>query len=255
MSSSGSTERDAGSRPAPGSESPPGGDRYSGDRPSGDRHSGDRHSGDRHSSDRGNGLRWSAAWAWALVATGLLLARAGDHQRSPDPVGLASGPGLIVGVEDEAQAEHRAAPLSLPIHPSGRGGAALRALGAALCCLGLLRALQHQPVSGIAASGSDGRGPAGSLAGSSAGSAGQAPGSVRHQPLQASSGQVNSVSERATPIGAPAVLRRGARMLWAVPGILGVQRLARPSDVAEGGLGFAALLLLLSLCLLAAWRD
>lgn len=56
---------------------------------------------------------------------------------------------------------------------------------------------------------------------------------------------------RGRPVGARAL----ARWLWAAPGAAGIHRLAQGGEVPEGGLGLAALLLLLSLSLLTAWRE
>ena len=49
--------------------------------------------------------------------------------------------------------------------------------------------------------------------------------------------------------------RRAARLLWVAPGALGVWRLQGVASTGEGDAGEAALLVLLSLCLLAAWRE
>ena len=49
--------------------------------------------------------------------------------------------------------------------------------------------------------------------------------------------------------------RRAARLLWVAPGALGVWRLQGVASTGEGAAGEAALLVLLSLCLLAAWRE
>jgi len=50
-------------------------------------------------------------------------------------------------------------------------------------------------------------------------------------------------------------VRRGARWLWAAPGAIGIFWLIRPVAAPGDGLALSGLLLLLSLCLLAAWRD
>jgi len=55
--------------------------------------------------------------------------------------------------------------------------------------------------------------------------------------------------------GSPVGARALARWLWVIPGAVGIHRLLRGGDELEGGLGLAAVLLLLSLSLLAAWRD
>ena len=55
--------------------------------------------------------------------------------------------------------------------------------------------------------------------------------------------------------GAPGGVRAWARWLWAGPGAVGIHRLVEGGAGRDGGLGLAALLLVLSLSLLAAWRD
>ena len=59
--------------------------------------------------------------------------------------------------------------------------------------------------------------------------------------------------------GAAGGARRWARWLWASPGAVGIYRLVQAGDpgggAAGGSLGLSALLMLLSLSLLAAWRE
>ena len=136
--------------------------------------------------------------AGLLVALGLLAATLAGRREADVAVGLSPGPGLIIGVEESSELEHRGAPLSVPL-ARGRG-APLRAGAVALCALGLLLAVWPS----------------------------------RGRPLNA---------------------RAWARWLWVAPGAAGIHRLAQGGEVREGGLGLAALLLLLSLSLLTAWRE
>lgn len=55
--------------------------------------------------------------------------------------------------------------------------------------------------------------------------------------------------------GTVGAARAWARWLWAGPGAVGIHRLVEGGAGRGGGLALAALLLVLSLSLLAAWRD
>lgn len=182
--------------------------------------------------------------AWALVAVGLLFTRVGELHGASELVGAVPGPGLIVGVEDRGGLEHRAAPLSLPITPPRRAWRLLRSLGVASCALGLLYALQRKSASRpVVSSTAEPRAPSGLSDGPSGP---LAPTLSRDPACQ---------PERETPRRTPVIVRQGARALWAAPGAIGISRLVRPEEAVEGGFRLAALLLLLSLSLLAAWRD
>ena len=135
------------------------------------------------------------------MALGLLACWEAEVQAAEAaPVGLVTGPGLIVGSEGEDAVEHRAPPLSVPLRREARESRALRGAGVALCALGLFLVLVR------------------------GGAAGTSPRSL-------------------------------ARLLWAAPGALGVWALSPFGGASAGGFALGALLLVLSMSLLAAWRD
>lgn len=193
---------------------------------------------------------------WLLVSLGVLLAWGGERRSAVDGAGLAAGPGLVVGVETDADQELRAAPLSLPIDRPDRAGRAARSLAAALCTLGLLLALQARRTAPHGQAGvprgTPGGGPRGDSRvahpdGVAGGAAGGAAGGV-------AGGVIGGVAA-GTAGGLAGGLRRGARWLWAAPGVVGIFWLIRPEAAPGDDLSLSGLLLLLSLCLLAAWRD
>ena len=135
------------------------------------------------------------------MALGLLACWEAEVQAAEaTPVGLVTGPGLIVGSEGEEAVEHRAPPLSVPLRREAWESRALRGAGVALCGLALLLVL------------------------------------------------VRGEAVRASP-------RSLARLLWAAPGALGVWALSPLGGASVGGFAPGALLLVLSMSLLAAWRD